>query len=327
MSSGYQVPSDEDVVARLVAEVNQAHGTSFQLEGRLAGGFQSGAYRLRSPAGPAVLKWSPDSSWADQVARAARSVSRVRSRGYPTPRWLAVGVSRGGYGYQIQDLVSGGTRERLTVDVAASLIEVLELQAGLDPDPDRSWSGYVADWYVRQWAGTTATVAAMGSGGRSLVEASNALLARFDAPSSPAQDLVHGDFRLGNVLFDGEQVSGVVDIEALGSGSRALDYATLLDHGEADEDAVQLLVVAGVEAAGPAAIAHCLVHVLLDLVMFMSRRIPPIDVAHRNQRVHELAARMALIDRMLLPRSRSRSVFEVHLQYREHDTPITKENT
>ncbi len=118
-----------------------------------------------------------------------------------------------------------------------------------------------------------------GSGGRSLVGASNALLARFDAPSFSTEDLVHGDFRLGNVLFDGERVSGVVGIEALGSGSRALDYATLLDHPEADEDAVQLLVAAGVQAAGPVALAHSLVHVLLDLVMFMSGRILTIDSA------------------------------------------------
>ena len=308
MSSGYRVGSNEDVVARLVVELNQAHGMNFQLDGRLAGGFQSGAYRLTSQSGPAVLKWSPDPSWAEQVKRATRSVSLIRSRGYPTPAWLAVGVSRAGYGYEIQELVPGSTRTQLTVGVASSLIEVLELQAGLDPDPDRSWSVYLADWYTAQWAATTAAVAAMGPGGRSLVEASNTLLARFDAPSFPTQDLVHGDFRLGNVLFDREEVSGIVDIEALGSGSRALDYATLLDHPDADDDAVQLLVTAGVRAADSAALAHSLVHVLLDLVMFMSRPTAAIDSTHRDQRAHELAARAALVDRMLPPCSRSRSV-------------------
>lgn len=89
------------------------------------------------------------------MKRAARSVSLIRSRGYPTPAWLAVGVSRAGYGYEIQELVPGSTRTQLTVGVAASLIEVLELQAGLDPDPDRSWSVYLADWYTAQWAATT----------------------------------------------------------------------------------------------------------------------------------------------------------------------------
>lgn len=308
MSSGDQVPSNEGVIARLLAEVNQSHGTSFQLDRRLAGGWQSGAYLLTSQLGPAVLKWSPDPPWAAQIGRAARSVSRIRSRGYPTPAWLAVGVGSAGYGYQIQELVPGGTRKQLTVGVAASLIEVLELQAGLDPDPDRSWSIYLTDWYATQWAVTVAAVAAVGPGGRSLVEATNTLLARFDAPSFPSQDLVHGDFRLANLLFDGERVSGVVDIEALGSGSRAFDYATLLDHHEADEDAVKLLVAAGVQAAGPAALAYCLVHVLLDLVMFMSRRILTIDPAHPDQRAHTLAARAALVDRMLLPpRGHSRS--------------------
>lgn len=301
------MPGNEGVIARLLAEVNQAHGTSYQLDRPLAGGWQSGAYLLTSQSGPAVLKWSPDPSWAEQIGRAARSVARIRSRGYPTPAWLAVRVGSAGYGYQIQELVPGGTRDQLTTSMAASLIEVLELQAGLDPDPDRSWSVHLADWYATRWAVTMAAVEGTGPGGRSLVEATNTLLARFDAPSFPTQDLVHGDFRLGNVLFDGEKVSGVVDIEALGSGSRAFDYATLLDHPEASEDAVRLLVAAGVRAAGPAALAYCPVHVLLDLVMFMSRRTLTIDSANPDQRAHTLAARAALVDRMLSPHGHSRS--------------------
>jgi hypothetical protein len=67
------------------------------------------------------------------------------------------------------------------------------------------------------------------------------------------------------------------------------------------------LVAAGVQAAGPAALAHSLVHVLLDLVMFMSRRILTIDSAHPDKRAHTLAARAALVDRMLPPRGHSRS--------------------
>jgi hypothetical protein len=60
-------------------------------------------------------------------------------------------------------------------------------------------------------------------------------------------------------------VTGVIDIEALGSGTRAFDYATLLDYDLADATAVELLVAAGTEVAGPAVLAHCFVHVVLDL--------------------------------------------------------------
>ena len=44
----------------------------------------------------------------------------------------------------------------------------------------------------------------------------------------PCNDLVHHDFNLSNILIDHGDVAGVVDWEAAGRGSRALDFATLL---------------------------------------------------------------------------------------------------
>jgi aminoglycoside phosphotransferase (APT) family kinase protein len=44
----------------------------------------------------------------------------------------------------------------------------------------------------------------------------------------PCNDLVHHDFNLSNILMHHGGVAGVVDWEAAGRGSRALDFATLL---------------------------------------------------------------------------------------------------
>jgi Phosphotransferase enzyme family len=91
----------------------------------------------------AVLKWSPNRGWAPQIERAARAVAKIRSAGYPTPAWLAVGVTTNGLGYHIQELVPGRSRNQVTAHGAELLIDVLERHAGLDPDPQRCWSQFV----------------------------------------------------------------------------------------------------------------------------------------------------------------------------------------
>ncbi|MFI8437383.1 hypothetical protein ACIGJO_27315 [Streptomyces sp. NPDC079020] len=89
-------------------EANRAHATDFQLDHRFADGFPSGAWLLTDGSGQqAVLKWSPDRGWASQIERAARSVAKVHSAGYPTPAWLAAGMTSNGFGYQIQELAPG----------------------------------------------------------------------------------------------------------------------------------------------------------------------------------------------------------------------------
>lgn len=287
--------------ADVLAEVNQSHGTAYQLTKPLLGGMQSGTWMISDlPGTSAVLKWSPERSWAAQIQRAARAVAKVRQHGYPTPAWLAVGSTSAGYGYQVQEFVAGRPVDEFTVGVAEKAIDLLELHSGLDPDPDRSWSTYVVDQLIDGWTATTAAVSATGAGGRALVETCAELLTHFEVPTFPSSDLVHGDFRLGNVLFDQDQVSGVVDIEALGTGTRAFDYATLLDNQQADEGALHLLVEAGSQVAGRGVLAYCLAHVLLDLALFLHRQLPTADPLEPDRRGHALAARARLVSGMLL---------------------------
>jgi hypothetical protein len=70
-------------------------------------------------------------------------VVKVRAAGYPTKAWLVTGQTNG-IGYQTQELVPGREVGVIGVAEAAELIKVLELQAGLDPDPDRCWSDFLA---------------------------------------------------------------------------------------------------------------------------------------------------------------------------------------
>lgn len=291
------MPSDDALLSRTVLdEVNRDHGLRYRLERPLTGGMQSGAWLLWDDAGgTAVLKWSPNRAWASQIVRASSSVALARQHGYPTPAWLAVGVTSDGLGYQVQDVVAGAPRDHLSLAVATELAEVIEMQAGLAPDPQHSWSGYLNTWYQERWTSIVDEVRQAGGG--ELVEACVRLLATHDDPDLPEEDLVHGDFRLGNVLFVGDRVAGVVDIEAVGSGSRVFDYATTLDCQAADDDAITFLVGAAVRAGGRGALARCLVHVFLDLVLFV--RDHPETLTSPGGRARELAQRVRLVSEKL----------------------------
>ena len=281
-------------------EVNDTLQGTYQLVRPLQGGFQSGAWLIRDDAGRhAVLKWTPDRRWAEQIQRASRAVAVVRRRGYPTPAWLAAGVTASGSGYQVQEYVPGRPREYLTEGTARRAVDLLELQSDLDPDPGRSWSEYLNTRFRDGWASTISEVSGIGVAGPELAGHAARLLSRYDLPVFPEADLVHGDFRLGNILFDGEIVSGVIDIEALGSGTRVFDYATLLDHDLADETAVEFLVAAGSEVAGPAVLAYCLVHVVLDLALFMHRSRLPAVTSQADQRTTALSTRVQVVSRLL----------------------------
>ena len=292
-------PETADTAA-VLEEVNASLRGTYQLVRPLQGGFQSGAWLIRDEArGQAVLQWTPNRTWAEQIQRASRAVAVVRRCGYPTPAWLAVGVTGCGFGYQVQEYAPGRPREHLTEETARRAVDLLELHRNLDPDPGRSWSEYVTTKFQDQWTSTISEVSATGLAGAELAEQAALMLSRYELPVLPKADLVHGDFRLGNILFDDETVGGVIDIEALGSGTRAFDYATLLDHDLADDTAVELLVAAGREVAGPAVLARCLVHVVLDLALFMHRSRLPAVTRQADRRTAALSTRVQFVTRLL----------------------------
>ncbi|WP_168207379.1 phosphotransferase [Microlunatus elymi] len=288
----------EELAALAVSDANANGPQSWRLCNQLGGGHQSGAWRLESDRRQvAVLKLATP-SWAQQMIRAERAVAKVRAAGYPTPAWLATGQTNG-IGYQIQEFVQGTEVAVIGIAEAAELIKVLELQAGLDPDPDRCWSDYLANQLKAGLDALRADVALTGAPGRDLILACNQLLATTDPDACLLRtDMVHGDFRHSNVLLDHGTVSGVIDIEAIGSGSRVNDYATLLDHTDIEPDALELLINAAVEAAGPDALRACFALVAMDLVRFMYSRSPALDVRPLANRIVALTDRAKTLDRI-----------------------------
>ncbi|MFE1935954.1 phosphotransferase [Streptomyces sp. NPDC059474] len=265
--------ADVRITRAVLREANYAHDTQFLLDHRFDDGVQSGAWCLTDETGlRAVLKWSLDRGWAPQIERAAAGVAKIRAAGYPTPAWLAVGTSTDGFGYQIQELVPGRSRRQVGAREAQLLIGVLEMHAGLDPDPQRCWSQFVTARMADRAAELRQQAAKTGPTGLALANACGRLLAAYGSGTLPTGDLVHGDFRPANILFHDAHVSGVIDIEALGSGTRVFDYATLLSADGITPEAIELLCTAGEQVAGRGALAYCFAHVALDLAVFVHQR-------------------------------------------------------
>ncbi|WUW22672.1 aminoglycoside phosphotransferase family protein [Streptomyces sp. NBC_01463] len=284
--------ADARTAQAVLTEANRTHHTRFRLDHRFDDGFQSGAWLLTDDTGrQAVLKWNPARDLARRIERAAEGVARIRAAGYPTPAWLAVGTSADGFGYQVQEYVVGHSPQQVGASEARLLIGLLETHTGLDPDPGRCWSrfvtGRIADRRGDLWRQADGT----GPVGRELVRICERLLALHGPVVLPTGDLVHGDFRPGNILLHADRVSGVIDIEALGSGTRVFDYATLLSAHGITPDAVRMLCAAGEHVAGPGVLAYCFAQVALDLTVFVHSR--GLEPGIRN--VSELLDRAAIL--------------------------------
>lgn len=290
--------SIDDTAVLAVQDANARAGASWRLSGRLVGGVQSGAWRLESDQGTsAVLKLAGAPEWTRQVLRAERAVARVRAAGYPTPAWTSVGETATGIGYQVQQIVDGQPLDVIGVAEARELIRVLELQRDLDPDPNRCWSDFLAGELTSGLPALRASAVAAGKFGRQLAAACDRLLDPVEGEIRwPRADMVHGDFRMGNILFHNDGVVGVIDIEAIGSGTRVFDYATLLDHSWIEPDALELLVEAAVSIAGRDVLRACFAQVALDLTRFMAAH--PGMQTQMTTRVRDLAKRVDEVDRL-----------------------------
>lgn len=281
---------------QVLHEINETHSLRFTLEERCRGGLQGGAWYLTDPDGtPAVLKWRTHGG-TNRIARQPTLVEGIRAAGYPTPAWLAAGVTPAGVVYHVQDFVAGEPMTTMTGRTAAQLVEVIERQAGLDPDPAHNWSPYVAGCARGEGPDDPRPVLrGLGRPGVELIEHFDAVLAAYGDIVLPDGDLVHGDFNTCNVLAHDGEVTGVIDLEAFGSGTRAIDYAWLLREAYvegATPEAVATIREAGEAVAGPGALALCATATAFDITRFQLGHNPA-DLLPVIASLHRLADDLA----------------------------------
>ncbi|MBJ7450658.1 MAG: phosphotransferase [Blastococcus sp.] len=235
----------EQLPAELLDAVAAVVGAEVTLLGRLPGGVNGGALRVRvAGRAEAVLKAAPRAypGHLDETLRAQRVVEHMRRRGYPTPAWLGVGATAT-HVWHLTDVVEAAPAPELTPSLVEQLMETIELQAGQASEPYDHWS-YA--WRVATGQGSAAGGAAVDETPEQLrLRRSMAGLPRYSADVSAlverlrlvcadvpsprgAPDMVHADLATpGNVLVRNGAVVAVVDIGNAGSGTRAIDLTAL----------------------------------------------------------------------------------------------------
>ena len=252
---------------------------------RFPSGLQGGAWHLVDAGGrEAVLKCGspPD------VGQLAVAIGRVRAAGYPAPAWLAHGVSALGRPYYVQEFVAGESATPLTAATVPLLTRVLQRQAGLDPMREVGWEARIST--MAFGPELRSIVSGLGVAGSQLVARFDALLTDVTLPSG---DMVHGDFNTCNVLLSDGSVSGVIDVDGLGRGTRVFDYACLLREAYVEgygDELTRMLHSAALAIAGPEVLRVCVAATAFDCVRFKLSHEP-----HRMPEILERLTRLSMI--------------------------------
>jgi hypothetical protein len=253
--------------------INQRHGTSWSLIGRLPGGYLQGAYEIRGPGGErGVLKWHPTDLEASQLVAAARSVEDLHAGGWPTARWLAHGVLPEGGAYIVEEFVDGVVPTRLTAGGLEQLLSANRLQADRHPDTEQDWSSYIHRVVFDGEADLIARMRARPVTAR-LLSRLERLTVDARSLDLPTTDLVHGDFVLRNMLV-ADGALRFIDAAHIGKGTRAYDLACLLlettiENGWADPRLdPQRIESECLSIVGEAELRVCLVGRMLHYLVF-----------------------------------------------------------
>jgi aminoglycoside phosphotransferase (APT) family kinase protein len=212
---------------------------------------------LGKRTGPIVVKIRHGDRACEKTQWCAAHLPALGARGYPVPAILWHGMIGAQWHMTVQNRLPGrpifaldGALDGPLLDALLRLVE-LQADAGI-PAGDRDFTSYVAnvlfdDWdYV--WADAPRACAVAGP----LCTRLRRWLEPVWGLRLPPADYAHNDLNLSNVLTDGARITGVVDWDEFGLGSRALDLVALAfdcerrgDHAAADRLLARAGQVAG----------------------------------------------------------------------------------
>jgi len=223
-------------VRDVIEAINRAHAAALALEARTSSG-ESGAYVVHDAAGARfILKFGRGHEF--EPGRAARVTTAVRALGYPAPEYLIVGET-GGVRYAVQQMLSGELLIHSTVTPPrlAAILALNRLQRSRAPEPGANWlpelsrsifAGFEEYCRVDTMRNHSPETRRMLDRFQRIAEVAG------DAPC-PASDVVHWDFHGGNILVEGDRISGVIDWDGLRLGDASFDLMTLLFYSYREE--------------------------------------------------------------------------------------------
>jgi aminoglycoside phosphotransferase (APT) family kinase protein len=211
-------------------------------------------WAARGPStGPIVVKVRHGDDADGKTQWCVAHLPALGARGYPVPEILWHGMVSDQWHVTVQSRLPGRPCTALDRPMLEAVLRLVELQADAGiPAGDRDFAGYVANVLFDDWDDEWADAPRAA-------EAANPLCARLRRWLQPVwglrlppADYVHDDLNLSNILTDGTRITGVVDWDEFGLGSRALDLVALAldcerggDRAVADHLLAQAAAVAG----------------------------------------------------------------------------------
>ena len=174
--------------------------------------------------GPLVVKARHGDDADRKTAWAADRLPLLGARGYPVPTIVWHGPARDQWHLTVQNRLPGRPLTALDGRLLDEVLALVGRQADAAiPAGDRDFTGYIANVLFDDWDEVWADAGRAGGASGPLCARIRRWLEPVWGLRLPPADFAHNDLNLSNILTDGERITGVVDWDEFGLGSRALD--------------------------------------------------------------------------------------------------------
>jgi aminoglycoside phosphotransferase (APT) family kinase protein len=180
-------------------------------------------------SGPLVVKVRLDDRAHEKAAWCAAHLPQLAARGYPVPAIIWHGMADDRWHVTVQNRLPGHQLVTLDGWQLAEVLRLVERQAdaAIPAEPGFDFTGYIANVLFDDWDRVWAGAARAGEAAALLCVRIRRWLQPVWGLRLPPADYAHNDLNLSNILTGGRNITGVVDWDEFGLGSRALDLITL----------------------------------------------------------------------------------------------------
>lgn len=260
-------------------------GMDLEIVGPLAGG-EVGATEVRDRDGRRLVlkQWPGGDEEGAALEAAIELVERLRSAGYPAPRYLLAG-SCDGQVMAVQTWVDGRQREDLDEAMVGRLTELALRHGEVEAPASDAFAAWLTDSLLEGCNGYCIhePLRTHSEETRALLDHIRAIGASTAGRIEPSTGVVHRDFHHRNVLWQGDEVGAVIDWEGVGVGDPAFDLVTLafgLSVATGPPQARELPWRAAERSRSPHVLQAYAAHMALRQVDWSIRHRTPEDVAH-----------------------------------------------
>jgi Phosphotransferase enzyme family len=178
--------------------------------------------------GPIVIKARRGDNAAEKTQWCAKYLPVLGARGYPVPAILWHGMISAEWHVTVQNRLPGRPLAALDGTMLDAALRLVELQADAGfRDEERDFTDYVANVLFDDWDEVWADAPRASAAAGPLCARVRRWLQPVWGLRLPPADYANNDLNLSNILADGATITGVVDWDEFGLGSRALDLVAL----------------------------------------------------------------------------------------------------